>query len=170
MNRKNIANLVALVAIAATVGIGSAFAHNFTGRTERINSLVEEGTITQEQADERLAHLEEKQVKHEEFKQEFADFLGVTVDDLKAAKVSGTTFVELAEANGVSEEDLNTFISSQKEARIQEYLDRLVADGEITQEEADERQAKKLERIESGDFTKLHRGGFRKGHGFWFVK
>ena len=91
-----------------------------------------------------------------------AELLGITVDDLRDGLEDGSTLVEMAEANGVSVEDLTAEILGT----IEEHLDEAVADGRIDQETADERLAGAEEHVEDlitsepGSFR-----GFRDGDG-----
>jgi hypothetical protein len=78
-----------------------------------------------------------------------ANALGVTVEEVQAAKEDGT-FRELVEASGLTRDDLRTVV---EEAR-QEMINQALADGVITQEQADQIQS----RGPGG-----HRGGGRPG-------
>lgn len=66
-----------------------------------------------------------------------AELVGVTVEELDAAMREGTTLAELAESNGVSKEALVERLVAQAEERLAED----VADGRLTQEQADEWRA-----------------------------
>jgi len=66
-----------------------------------------------------------------------ADTLGIGVEDLTAAREAGQTPAEIAEENGVSRDEL----VSSPVAERQASLDQAVADGDLTQEEADEKAA-----------------------------
>lgn len=71
------------------------------------------------------------------------DTLGITADELRDARQDGTSLAELAEAQGVDVATLIDALVSAAEERIAEH----VADGDLTQEEADERLAEVEERI-----------------------
>lgn len=119
----------------------------------RIDSLIEDGVITQEQADD-LASIREaiqadREAKRAEKQQAIADVLGITVDELEAAREAGTSLSELA---GDNLDDLVAYFTEQATERINEA----VADGKITQEQADERLDGLDERIES----RIENGGF----------
>lgn len=139
--------------------------------TSVLDELVAEGVITQEQADtvsERLAergygrfgrfghtgrgmHLET-----------LADVIGVDAETIKAALADGQTIAEIAADNGV---DRQTVIDALT-ARSQEFLADAVADGRITQEEADEKAAEAATRIEGlvdGEIEFRGRGHGRHG-------
>ena len=69
--------------------------------------------------------------------QALADTIGISVEDLMAAREAGQTPAEIAEDNGVSRDELVSSLVEDKQAR----LDQAVADGDLTQEEADEKAA-----------------------------
>jgi hypothetical protein len=117
--------------------------------------LVEDGTITQEQLDEML----EMRALHDLAKEIFsrddaqaviAEQLGLTVEELAAARDEGTHIYDLAEEQGI---DMDTLMTAVSEARTAAF-DQAVADGLLTQEQAD------LLLSQSGP----HFGGFG-GHG-----
>lgn len=76
-----------------------------------------------------------------------AETLGVSVDDLKADLAEGKTFLEIAEAQGLTSDDLHEVMTTQATARINQR----VANGNLTQEQANERLANMAER--QGDCT-----------------
>ncbi len=123
-----------------------------------IAAAVEDGTLTQEEADallERMAlhELAQTIVDRDVIRAAIADALGVTTDELEAAKEAGT-LRELVEASGVIREALREAVQAAR----QQQIEQAVADGLITQEQADQL----LEgRIGRG----FGRGGLR-GHGF----
>jgi hypothetical protein len=134
-------------------------------RQARIDRLVEDGVITQDQADDLAevrgaieAHREEMRAEKQ---QAVADALGITVEELEAARQDGVSLAELAGDNLDAVVDLFT---TQATERVEEAL----ADGRITQEQADERLDGLSDRIESrlesgGGFG--NRGEGREGHG-----
>ena len=69
--------------------------------------------------------------------------LDVTLDELKAAREAGTTLAELAEQQGVEVSELIDALVAEAEEHLAEH----VADGDLTQEEADERLAEIEQRI-----------------------
>ena len=142
----------------------------------KLADKVSSGTITQEQADKKLEFMADKAVMHEENKAELAEFLGLSVEELQAELDSGKTIKEIAEAQGISEEELKEYHQDQKLGKMQELLQQMVDAGKLTQAEADE----KLAAIESGDYEGKwghrgfksfgHRGfkdSFHKGFGSW---
>ncbi len=72
-----------------------------------------------------------------------AETLGMSVADLRTALRDGQTLAEVAEAQGV---EVQTLIDALV-AEVKEHLDEHVADGDMTQEEADEKLAEATERI-----------------------
>lgn len=178
-------------ALAGTLGLagaallvpGSALAQTADGTPrvtalkDALKGLVDDGTITQSQADEvattladrlpergrhggpggrggpggKLAHVAQEEV---------AEVLGITVDELRAAREAGRTLAQVAEAEGVEKADLISGLV----AKAQERLDRAVADGDLTQERADEVAATLTERTtELVDRAPRERRG--PGHG-----
>ena len=140
-----------------------------------VAQAVTDGVLTQEQADEMLANewpygngfwggqprsggrghhggpLAEY-ISHDEIKTAIATTLGMTTDELKAAKQAGTTMEELAQQKGVTPEQLQAAVRPIIEAGVAQA----VADGVITQEQADEIVAKAPMGMP---------GGGMKGHG-----
>jgi polyhydroxyalkanoate synthesis regulator phasin len=131
-------------------------------RTERIRellqTLVDDGTITAAQADAVAGELatalpERGGPGHGGFgrggfvrgvaAEVVAEALGVTVDELVEAVRDGRTIADLAADAGV---DVQVVIDAMV-AQVAEHLDAEVADGELTQEEADARLATATERI-----------------------
>jgi hypothetical protein len=69
--------------------------------------------------------------------QALADTIGISVEDLTAAREAGQTPAEIAEDNGVSRDELVSALVDAKQTR----LDEAVAVGDLTQEEVDEKAA-----------------------------
>jgi hypothetical protein len=93
---------------------------------------VAEGTITQEQADLMTAHMLVKDAI--DFQALRAGVLGLTVDEFEAAIANGTTLAELLDQAGLTAADYQTAVSDAYQAALAD----LVADGVITQEQADQ--------------------------------
>ena len=134
-------------------------------QTDRINQAVTDGRITQEQADERLANVEERVTTSVnegrpdrgergprglrgggENAQALADTLGMDVEALGEALRSGSTLADVAAQQGLSVDAVVDVIVDSKTERIE----GAVADGRITQEQADERLADLEERVTTG--------------------
>ncbi|MGB1252617.1 MAG: hypothetical protein ACPG8W_18535 [Candidatus Promineifilaceae bacterium] len=105
---------------------------------EQIQQRIDDGEITQEQADrmaERAAEREALQgvIDRDAIHQAMADELGITVDELEQAKEDGVTLEELAETNGTTVEAVKAAADAEKAAQVQEALDN----GDITEEQAE---------------------------------
>lgn len=118
--------------------------------------LVEAGTITQAQADAVIAAIEEagppdgghggpgmRGGRGGPGLEAAAAAIGISEEELRTALRDGGTLAEVAEANGV---DPQAVIDALV-AELQTRLDEKVADGDLTQEEADDRLASGTERI-----------------------
>lgn len=134
-------------------------------RQARIDSLVEDGVITQEQADDLGAVREAIQANRAAMRAEkqaaIADALGITVEDLEAAKEEGSSLADIAG------DDLSALVELFTE-QATERINDAVESGRITQEQADERLDGLDERIEArlengGGFG--NRGEGKRGHG-----
>ena len=90
------------------------------------------------------------------------DLLGITQDELQAQRQDGLSLVEIAANYGVSEEELVAAIIEVKTT----YVEALVADGTITQEQADLMLANMLERTyEMVNTTDMGHYGGNGGNG-----
>lgn len=142
----------------------------------QVNAAVDAGSITQEQADEILSHegvpfghrgghgkqgggILQDIIDQDAIKSVVADTLGLSVDELDAAKEAGTTLEELAEAQGVDMADVEAAARAEFEAQVNAAVDA----GSITQEQADEILSH--EGVPFGGNHNGHRGGPRNGNG-----
>ncbi len=119
-----------------------------------VADAVAAGQITQEQADQILArHALKSYIDRQAI---LAAALGMSVDDLEAALADGQSIVDLMVEQGIDSATLQTNAQAAYEAAVRQA----VADGVITQAQADE--------ILAGDgFNFFGRGGFgghRVGH------
>jgi hypothetical protein len=115
--------------------------------------LVDDGTITQEQADEVVAAIRAARPEGRGPGRGHgmmvgglsaaAGVLGVQEEDLLTLLRNGATLAEVAEQKGVDPQAVIDALVAQ----VEEHLDEEVASGERTQEEADERLAAATERI-----------------------
>jgi polyhydroxyalkanoate synthesis regulator phasin len=118
---------------------------------DALDGLVDDGTITQDQADSVEDALADARPEghgpgHRFLAHDLADIaeaLGVEEDDVRAALEDGRTIAELAEEQGVEVSDVVDAIMSAQRER----LDQAVADGDLTQEEADRILAASEERV-----------------------
>lgn len=78
-----------------------------------------------------------------------AEILGLTTEELQALHDEGKTFEEILEMQGLTKEEFKESAKAYHQAKIKAYLDQLVADGELTQEEADAKYAAMLEKMEN---------------------
>ncbi len=130
-------------------------------RIEAINQAVADGDLTQEQADEILANMELRSVMRDIFGREeaaaaAAAALGISVEELEAARADGTRLPDLAEELGVELADVRTAVQTARE----DAINQAVADGLISQEQADQA----LSHPGAGFGGRGGRGG-RGGHG-----
>ncbi len=100
--------------------------------------LVADGTITQAQLDEMLEMKALRELAQDIFSRDdaqavIAEQLGLTVEELAAARDEGTHVYDLAEEQGIDMETLMTAVSDARTAAI----NAAVADGTLTQEQAD---------------------------------
>ena len=140
---------------------------------DALSGLVEDGTLTQEQADAVEDALADAR-PHGAFGDDHhrgggwhaglstvAEALGVSEDDLRGALEDGQTIAEVAEEQGVEVQDVvDAVVAAQ-----QERLDEAVADGDLTQEEADEIAADVEERVTAFVNGEMPPLGDGMGHG-----
>lgn len=139
--------------------------------------LVEDGTIDQGQADAVIAAIEEarpegfgkgRHARHHGrhvAMEGVTDLLGIDAAELRELLADGQTLAEIGEANGVSVDELVAAIVSE----LEERLASAVEDGDLTQEEADEKLAEATERataLVNGELERPERDGFRGRGGF----
>jgi polyhydroxyalkanoate synthesis regulator phasin len=158
---------------------------------DALDGLVEDGTITQEQADAVAGAPDDAHPAHgfgpwhHGFGLGFgagpdvlAESLGIDEEALHDALRDGRTIAEVAEEQGVDVQDVVDAIV----AAHQERLDEAVADGDLTQEDADELMAGAEERATAfvngeppdledlpdlGELGEVHPFGDGEGHGGW---
>lgn len=139
------------LAEAAGVTVDELVAAMVSGVEERLADAVEDGFLTQEEADERLARITERTTAlvngdiepiggPRDTMAGVAELLGMEPSDVVAAIRDGGTLAELAAEAGVSVEAL---VDEMLENHT-ERLDRAVENGRLTEAEATER----LDRIE----------------------
>ncbi|MDH3539779.1 MAG: hypothetical protein OEP52_07285 [Acidimicrobiia bacterium] len=116
-----------------------------TGRiTTMVNSTRDEIQALREA--ERAEKTAEREARQAERQENLAEVVGVPFDDIKAALEDGeTTLAEFAAANG-NELSLDELVSGLAAPAAADLAEK-VADGSLTQEEADERLAAITERI-----------------------
>jgi hypothetical protein len=144
---------------------------------EVLQPLVDDATIAGDQADAVAQHLAESMAgrgqghrggralgAHAEV---VTDLLGIDAETLRGALAAGSTLAEVAEANGVSAEDLVAALVDEAESRIAEHVE----DGSLTQDEAatklaelEARVAERVNTVGSAERMGGHRDGGRGGH------
>jgi len=111
-----------------------------------LDQAVQEGRLTQEEADQMLERIQQGPERHEQRREAkealaepIASALGVSVDELHRAKRDGTTLLELAEQNNVTRAELEGAVKEGLEAgaaapgrelpegeELEERVDRIV--------------------------------------------
>lgn len=167
------AALVVPAAASAATGDSTALEERVTSLKNVLKGLVSDGTLTQTQADEVADTLAE--ARPEGLRgghggrlgrlplDAAADALGLTVDELRTAAEDGSSLADLAKQEGVSTDTLVQQLVAAEKAHLAEA----VADGRLTQAEADERAADASTRITErlDDPLRFGRGGHGGGHG-----
>ncbi len=181
---------------AANGSSGQALVDEFVANlTEKLDSAVAEERIDQDKADEILAEATDKvtsmvnstqeeiqaerqanraerqaerEARQAERQQTLADVIGIPFEDIQAALQEGeTTLADIAGEQGVSVDELVSGLTAPVAADLADK----VADGTLSQEEADERLAEMTERITErvqtvpGDGDGHHRGRGQRGPG-----
>jgi len=129
-------------------------------RQEAIDQAIEDGLLTQEEADRLGQGGPKREFGHrggpaqgfifdEEFRTQIeaavAEALGLSVEELEAAKADGRSLQEVASAQGVEMTDIRAAVQAVHQAA----LDQAVADGLLTQEEADQIEEHMTEKADS---------------------
>ena len=84
----------------------------------------------------------EEQAQHfTEMMGQQANLLGISQEQMKAYWAEGKNLKEIAEAQGLTQEQLQTKMQNARAQNMQEHLQVLVSQGVITQEQADARLA-----------------------------
>jgi polyhydroxyalkanoate synthesis regulator phasin len=138
------------IALAQTGETADEAAQNaVTKIAERLQPLVDDGTITADQATAVAEELADgfrggpKRGHHRPNLGALAEFLGMEADAFREAMQEYGTLAELAAANGSSGDEVIDFLVGQ----VEEKLDEAVADGKVDQAEADEKLADATEKI-----------------------
>jgi hypothetical protein len=174
---------IAEVASAQGVDVQSVIDAMVAEATTRIDDAMADGDLTEEEATERKADLEERvtDLVNGELPGPFgehgpgpgragfilgasldvvAEALGITEDELHDALRDGQTIAEVASAQGVDVQMVIDALVAEATTRI----DDAAADGELTEEEATERKADLVERMTDLVNGEL-RGPFGRGPG-----
>lgn len=130
-------------------------------RAERLQGLIDDGIITQEQADaigERVGDRRGHNRRGHRNLSTVAEVLGVTAEDLRDSLGNGDTLADVADAQGVSVDALTAALVDAKTEKIAEKVEA----GRITQEQADAKLAELEARIEAkinGERSERNGGG-----------
>lgn len=136
-----------------------------------LSGLVDDGSLTQEQADEVATTLSDAGLGHGGHHggdriglETAADALGLTEAELRTAlEPDGTSLADVAQDQGV---DVGTLVDALVQAQ-QDRIAQAVEDGRLTQAEADQRladlEARVTERVNSDDPVRGHHGRGRQG-------
>lgn len=163
--------VLAITAVAAgltvgTVGLVAAAGVQGHGPASVLSELVTDGTLTQEQADKVTdafeKQREEMKAKHEEQRAAMeavvTDTLGISKEDLEAAREEGKSLADIA---GDKRDELVAALVAFQTAEI----DAAVADGKMTQEQADKMKADLPERVAERVDNAAPEGRGPGGHG-----
>ena len=110
----------------------------FDATVAKVNELVESGDLTEEEGAAIIAKLELMQLKSEIIDEDVlaqaaADAIGVTVAEVEAA-IEAREYSELLEENDVTREDVREAVQAAKD----QMIDDAVANGDITEEQAEQ--------------------------------
>lgn len=134
----------AALAAALDISVDELDAARQTARETLLAQAVADGRITQAQADEMadgnfstrgyLGDLRQEYLPKETVEAIIADALGLTVDDLTAARDAGQRLPEIAAQQGVG----MSAVQAALQTALADALQQAVADGRITQAQADD--------------------------------
>lgn len=151
MAGRRLAAVLGLAAAGTLATAGLAFAATGTGGpSEVLDELVSDGTITQEQADRvaeafeehREQRMAEREERRAEFEQLVADTVGLSAEEVQERLQAGETLGEIA---GDQRDALADAMVAQRSAHIDEKL----AEGRISEEQAEEMKAALPEHVEA---------------------
>jgi lambda repressor-like predicted transcriptional regulator len=159
---------VAVPAVADTEDTGGTSSSVVDRIKDALSGLVDDGSITQEQADEVATTLDGAGFGHHGGHggwfglETAAETLGMTEDELRTAlEAEGATLASIAEEQGVAVDTLVDALVTEKQERIAEAVEE-----GMPQDVADERLADLEERVTEW-VNATHEDGWRGGHGWW---
>ncbi len=100
--------------------------------------------------------------KHETMFENRAEILGITAEELKQAWTGGKSLCEIAEEQGLAQEELQERMIEAKKERLQSHMQVLIARGKISQEQANEKMENMQEMFENGNGKIGIGGGFKE--------
>ncbi len=95
-----------------------------------------------------------------------ANLLGISVDDVKSGWAQGQTIMQIAEAHGITQEQLQKKMKDQRVQNLKTQLQTLVDKGIITQAQADQRITFMQNQVQNGK-GKMGMRGWHRGFGFF---
>lgn len=143
MSKKYLAYTILPALALVLAGTGIASAHGWFGGF---------GNVTPEEVAQR----------QETMFQNKAELFGISVDEMKNYWAEGKNFKEIAEAEGISQEELQERMAEARQEQMRNHLQALVDNGVISQDQADQRLQFMEERMTNGG--KMGRG-FHRGFG-----
>ena len=108
---------------------GAQRTQNFQDHWDELQNMSDEGRANLNQ--ERVTRREAREGNREQMLLRKAEFLGISVDDLKTAWEKGVSFLELAIEKGKTQEDMTDFHNEMRSNKI----NQMVEEGKISQEE-----------------------------------
>ncbi len=101
--------------------------------------------------------------RHEEMFNNQAEFLGLSIEDLKNAWVEGKNFHEIAEEQGITQEQIREHFAEKAGEQMRNRLQILVDNEVINQEQADQRlESMKNKFGENGERMGFYQRGYGK--------
>ncbi|GEM_PF-2941646 len=127
--------------------------------TDELKVQVQNKTLPKLLDDKGITHQQLYILKEDARLQFQSDILGMSLDDYKKELDDGKTFPQLLDEKGIGHVQLREKIKSQMKERMTQHLQTMVDDGEITQEQMQER----LRNFDENDGGYMMRGmrGFR---------
>jgi len=95
-----------------------------------------------------------------------AELFGISVDEMKNYWAEGKNFKEIAEAEGITQEQLQEKEIEARQEQMQNHIQALVDNGVISQEQADNRLQFMEERTTNGKMGRGSHRGFGMGFGW----
>jgi len=127
-------DMQALLAEALGIEVGELEAAQQAANEAAIQQLLDQGQLTEEQAElASAANRLKSYLDHEEF---VAEALGMSVDEVEAAIAEGQTLSDLLDAQGMDSATYRENLAAAQQAAIAQAVE----DGAITQEQADQLQ------------------------------
>ena len=127
--------------------------------TDELKVQVQDKTLPQVLDDKGISHQQLYDLKEDARLQPQADILGMSLDDYKKELDNGKAFSQLLDEKGIGHVQLQEKMKSQMKERITQRLQARVDDGEITQEQMQER-LQNFDQDEGG-YMMRGAGGFR---------